>query len=61
MQKTYKRETAWFLLVAVLIMAVSTAFYPEIIPAFETLVYPSFIFIMGAFGLDAWAKQINYK
>ena len=57
--KTWKRETAWFLLVALLGFHAWGVFEPQAKDAAENLTVPIFLFIGGAFGLDAMAKQLR--
>ena len=54
MRKTFKREVAVGILVFLGYLAVTDS-----IPALEALAGPSFLFILGAFGMDAIAKQIQ--
>lgn len=54
MQKTYKRETAW----ALLLLTFALAFVGNVEVA-EIFVWPVFMFAGAAFGFDAYAKQIK--
>ena len=61
MKKTYKREVAGVmlgLLGTLYGVHVGTGM-AEALAAAESMKYPVFAFAMGAFGLDALAKQIN--
>ena len=58
MQKTYKRETAVAMLIVMFIFFYYGLDHDR---AYETAKYlstPVFLFAAGAFGLDAWAKQL---
>jgi uncharacterized membrane protein YiaA len=58
MKKTYKRETAWALMVALLGLLVWGVFEPDAMRAAEMIVFPVFGFVSLAFGMDAYSKQI---
>lgn len=57
--KTYKREVAGALLVALMAAHVWGVFNPQAAAAATTLTLPVFAFAGGAFGLDAAFKQRN--
>lgn len=61
MGKTFKRETAWALLVVLAALGYWSTVNPNAVPVFEAAVLPIILFAMGAFGLDAVAKQINVR
>ena len=61
MQKTFKRETAGVLLLALAALGVWSVSNPDALPVFEASVLPVILFAMGAFGLDTVAKQINIR
>lgn len=53
-RKTYKREVA----VALLIFWAYCVFGVDL-ETLRVITLPTFGFAMGAYGLDAWAKQLN--
>lgn len=60
--KTYKREVAGAMLLAVFGLAIASLFVPNPDQAKEvlkTLVYPVFGFAAVAWGMDAYAKQVK--
>ena len=59
--KTYKREVSVILMSIVVSLAVGGVWYPGALAAVELLVAPIFLFSMGAFGLDAYSKQIGSR
>ena len=61
MQKTFKRETAGVLLLALAALGGWSVSNPDALPVFEASVLPVILFAMGAFGLDTVAKQINIR
>lgn len=60
-QKSWKRETSWGLLIVLFIFFAFGIWNPQAMHAAETLTAPVFLFAGGAFGLDAYAKQIAPK
>jgi len=61
MEKTYKRETALTMISAVFAGHIWGVWNDGAADAARYLTMPTFIFLGGAFGLDAFAKQINGK
>lgn len=59
MEKTYKRETAGGLLVFLMGLFVWGVWEPMAFEAAQFLTLPVFTFAGGAFGMDAYAKQIK--
>ncbi len=57
--KTYKREVAYVLFGFLATMAVAGIFLPGAFATAEYLVTPIFLFAGGAFGMDAYARQIQ--
>ena len=58
-QKTYKREVAASMLVALFGFFVWGVFAPVAFEAAKFLTLPVFTFAGGAYGMDAWSKQIR--
>ena len=58
-KKTYKREVAGVMLLAVFGLAGAGLFFENAKPILETLVYPVFTFAGLAWGFDAYAKQVK--
>ncbi len=59
MQKTYKREIAGAMLVAVFGFGVAGIWYTEAQNVMEHLSVPVFMFAGVAFGMDSYAKQVK--
>lgn len=57
--KTYKREVAYSMLGFLATMSVAGVVIPGALDVAETLVTPIFLFAGGAFGMDAYARQIQ--
>jgi len=53
-KKTWKREVGVLLLVFLCVLA-----WFGMVPELRVLAYPFSMFAAGAFGLDAWSKQIH--
>lgn len=58
MEKTYKREVAFLLLIFWAVLIVWGIYNPEAKEASRFATLPIFSFAFGAWGFDAWAKQI---
>ena len=56
-KKTFKRETAWGLLVFWVAMGLTSIWYAPAYRLFEFITLPVFTFAGGAFALDAAMKQ----
>lgn len=59
MQKTYKRELALVMLVLLGVLFVLGMSSVEAMQAAEFLTTPIFLFATAAFGVDAYAKQVQ--
>ena len=62
MEKTYKREVAGAMLVAVAGLAVASFFAPNpepVVEIFKTVIYPVMGYVGFAFGMDSYAKQVK--
>ncbi len=59
MEKTYKREVATFMLMFVGGAHTAGMWFPEAVQMAEYLTTPVFMFAGAAFGMDAYAKQVN--
>ena len=57
--KTYKREVTYALFGFLAAMAVAGVFLPGAFETAKYLVTPIFLFAGGAFGMDAYARQIQ--
>ena len=60
-EKTWKRETAFFVLICLLSLMFLGVFYIQAIDVFKVAIIPFMSFIGLSFGLDSWAKQIQQK
>jgi hypothetical protein len=58
--KTFKRETAWGLLVFWGAMGLTSLWYAQAYQLFEFITLPVFTFAGGAFALDTAVKQGKY-
>ncbi len=58
-KKTYKREVAGGMLIFLAGMSTTGMIYPGALAVAETLVTPIFLFAGGAFGMDAYASQVQ--
>ncbi len=59
MEKTYKREVASIMLAFLAIMYVWGVYNPSSLQVAEYLTTPVFLFVAGAFGMDAYSKQVT--
>ena len=59
MEKTYKREVAFLLLVFWGAITVWGVYVEAAMQASQYMAFFVFAFAMGAYGLDAWAKQLG--
>jgi len=59
MQKTYKREVAISMLMFVVGAHTAGMWFSEAVQMAEYLTTPVFMFAGAAFGMDAYAKQVN--
>lgn len=53
-KKTWKRELA-----VILLMFWSYIVLSGNVPMVEAITFPIFIYVLGAFGMDSYAKQVN--
>jgi hypothetical protein len=60
MRKTWKREVASLLLFIVVALQIAGIWVPEAHRAAESLQMEVFGFAALAFGMDAWAKQVQH-
>lgn len=59
--KSYKREMSGALFAVLFLFFILGIFYPQLTQAAEMLLAPTFVFGGGAFGMDAYAKQIQNR
>ncbi len=57
--KTMKREVACVMLLFLGIMHTAGVFYPAAVQTAEYITTPIFLFAGGAFGMDAFSKQVT--
>ncbi len=59
MEKTYKREVASVMLAFLGMMYVWGVYTPAALQVAELITTPIFLFVAGAFGMDAYSKQVT--